>query len=103
MIPSNVPLTFSVVALCLGTGLLVGIAYFGGLWLTVKNLKDSEHPTKTLLTSWFLRNGLFVLSLWAVMRGDWRRALIAFGAFLSVKVVMTQMFKLSLKKSGKGF
>lgn len=102
MIPSNVPLTLSVVALCLGTGLLVGIVYFGGLWLTVKNLKNSEHPTKTLLTSWFLRNGVFVLSLWAVMRGDWRRALITFGAFLSVKLVMTQAFKASLKKAEKG-
>lgn len=101
MIPSDVPLTLPVVALCAGVGLLTGIVYFGGLWLTVKNLKDSEHPTKTLLTSWFLRNGVFMASLWAVMRGDWRRALIAFGAFLSVKVVSTKAVRRSLKKEGK--
>lgn len=101
MIPSNLPLTLPVIALCAGVGLLVGIVYFGGLWLTVRNLKDSENPTKTLLTSWFLRNGVFVASFWAVMQGDWRRVLIAFGAFLSVRAVSTKAVRRSLKKEGK--
>jgi F1F0 ATPase subunit 2 len=50
-------------ALIVGSGL--GLFYFGGLWLTVKQLPVTEHPYRLICLSFLSRLGvsLFILSL----------------------------------------
>ena len=36
-------------------GLMIGLGYFGGLWLTLKKLPDSSHPYRLIIGSFILR------------------------------------------------
>ncbi|MDJ0661916.1 MAG: ATP synthase subunit I [Crocosphaera sp.] len=36
-------------------GFLIGLGYFGGLWLTLKKLPDSSHPYRLMIGSFILR------------------------------------------------
>ncbi len=53
----------SILALIIGLGL--GLFYFGGLWLTVKQFPVTKHPYRLMLFSFLFRLAIsmFVLSL----------------------------------------
>ena len=53
----------SIIAFIIGLGL--GLFYFGGLWLTVKQLPVTKHPYRLMLFSFFFRLtiSMFILSL----------------------------------------
>ncbi|WP_147820884.1 ATP synthase subunit I [Salidesulfovibrio onnuriiensis] len=55
-------MTFDPAALALGliTGLLSGVLYFGGLWLTVRRLSAVSRPGLLMVLSFVLRAGLTV-------------------------------------------
>ncbi len=55
-------MTFDPAALILGaaTGLLCGVLYFGGLWLTVNRLPRFAHPGRIMLLSFLARAGMTV-------------------------------------------
>ncbi|MDJ0845900.1 N-ATPase subunit AtpR [Crocosphaera sp.] len=36
-------------------GFIIGLGYFGGLWLTLKKLPDSSHPYRLMIGSFILR------------------------------------------------
>lgn len=52
----------------LGAGTLLGAAYFGGLWLTVRRVLDRASPGPLALVSYLLRLGVLGAGLWAVVR-----------------------------------
>lgn len=59
-------------------GVMMGIVYFGGLWLTVQNLKKYSHPGFLALTSFIVRLALFLFVLYFITDGHW----IGVGIFL---------------------
>ena len=65
------------------TGMLLGFSYFGGLWLTVRNLRHCRHPQRTMLESFFIRAAVL---MWAIyeMTGGTLHAVLALLAGLVV-------------------
>lgn len=50
-------------------GLILGLAYFAGLWLTTQRLKGARSPGLMLAASWVIRLGLLLGGAYAVTRG----------------------------------
>ena len=63
-------------------GVLLGMAFFGGLWWTVRKALSSEHPALWFLTSLLLRTGLTLIGFWLVADGHWERLLVCLVGFV---------------------
>lgn len=72
-------------ALLLGA-ILCGL-YFGGLWLTVKNLTSSARPVRLALTSFFVRLALLSAGFIYIMDGDPLRLMACMTAFFIVRSI----------------
>lgn len=71
-------------------GAIIGVLYFGGLWLTLNQLTESRRWGLWLGVSFLVRATLTVTAFWFLGAGDWRRLLaLATGftivRFLSIK------------------
>ena len=81
------PLLPLVLAFAAGLGL--GLFYFGGLWLTVRQLPTSRYPVPLLLVSFAGRTAAVVVGFYFVMGGHWERALACLVGFLIVRFALT--------------
>jgi len=68
-------------------GFALGLFYFGGLWLTVRQGLFSPHPALLFLTSSLLRTAGVIGGFLLISAGDPARLLLAVGGFVVAKVV----------------
>jgi F1F0 ATPase subunit 2 len=64
-------------------GILLGIFFYGGLWMTVRRLPTTRHPALLTLGSLLLRMGVTLGGFLLVLDGRWQNAvatLIGFSA-----------------------
>jgi F1F0 ATPase subunit 2 len=76
-------------ALALVLGGALGVAYFGGLWLTVRRLADRRRPRLLLVGSWGARlvlvaAGFAALAAW----GTWTHLVAALAGFVAARTLM---------------
>lgn len=70
-------------------GIILGFAYFGGLWLTMQALPSTRHPALLVIGSYLSRLAMAFASLLAIaLLGGWKPLLVSMGGFLLVKVVL---------------
>ena len=60
-------------AASLATGVMLGLLYFGGLWLTMRSLPAVRYPALVALGSFFTRTALLLAAFYLVMDGHWER------------------------------
>ncbi len=77
-------------------GVGLGLFYFGGLWLTVRRLPDSDWPALLFLGSFVGRTALTVLGFYLVMDGRWERVLACLVGF-----IMARQFLISRLRPGR--
>jgi len=70
-------------------GMVLGVFYYGGLWLTVKRIMKAELVPLLFALSFFLRTGLTLLGFYQVMAGSWQRLLSAFAGFMLARVLLS--------------
>jgi len=64
-------------------GLILGLLYFSGLWLTVKNMQKSRSPVALTLVSFFLRTAAIMLVLIFVARqGNYVNIIVLLAGFI---------------------
>lgn len=68
-------------------GALLGLMYFGGLWLTLRRLTEVKHQTVWVLGSLAIRNVLAVVGFFPVVRQGWQYALICLAGFILVRFI----------------
>jgi F1F0 ATPase subunit 2 len=85
MMSSGLPLILAWLA---GVGL--GLFYFGGLWLTVRQLPHYRRPALLLVGSFLGRTAVLLVGLYFVMGGHGERALACL-----VGIVMTRILLVS--------
>lgn len=69
-----------------GAGL--GLAYFGGLWLTVRRLAGSGRPMLLIAASFLVRTLLVVVGFYLVMDASLARALACLLGFIVARQVL---------------
>jgi F1F0 ATPase subunit 2 len=74
-------------------GFLLGLFYFGSLWLTVQQLPTTQWPIRLTLGSLFSRMAIVLLGFYLIIDGSWQRAIIALLGLLVARTILTQKLK----------
>lgn len=78
-----------ILILSLTAGIILGIFYFGGLWLTLERLSSSKNPYVLTLGSFFVRTAISLIGFYLVVRGGhWERLLVCISGFIFIKILL---------------
>lgn len=80
-------------AIALVVGFSLGLVYFAGLWLTVRNIADARNPGLLLLASWIGRTALVLTGLWLVSSSNLAGILVFMVGFLIARSIVIQRYK----------
>lgn len=72
------------------SGVALAIIFYGGLWVTVRNLPTARHPVWLTLCSFWIRMLVVIVSLLVVMRGNWQYALACLGGFVIGRIGLSR-------------
>ena len=72
-------------------GAVLGLFYFGGLWLTLKMMHRKERPKRWLAFSYILRVAGALAGFWVVVQKDPGAFLFTFLAFFAVRIILTRV------------
>jgi F1F0 ATPase subunit 2 len=72
-------------------GLVLGLFYFGGLWLTVRKIPCSGNPGFLVLVSFAVRLLVTLYGMYLVMAGEWERLVACLTGFLLMRIVLTRV------------
>jgi F1F0 ATPase subunit 2 len=81
-----------ILAAVLVIGLLLGLFYFGSLWLTVRKIPTSRSPLLFTIGSFLLRAGVVLAVFFLVAQGQWLRVIVCLVGFLLMRMIL--MFKM---------
>jgi F1F0 ATPase subunit 2 len=74
-------------------GLVLGVLFFGGLWLTVKKSVTSKIPALWVFGSFFLRVGITLIGFYYISLGHWQRLLICVLGFVAARYIVIRFTK----------
>jgi F1F0 ATPase subunit 2 len=81
---------YSLLYLFIGLGL--GLFYFGGLWLTIKNMNQVRSPIVLTLGSYILRiAAVFLVLIYVARQGEWENILILLVGFIASRIFLSRM------------
>jgi len=78
------------IAASLFAGALLGIFYFGGLWLTVQWLPKVRHPAVLALISYLVRLVVALIGFYLLMNGRWQQLVACLAGFLVARLFLTR-------------
>jgi F1F0 ATPase subunit 2 len=84
---------YLLVAFLVGMG--AGIAYFGGLWWTVRQLPFVRQPALLTLGSFFVRTGIGLTAFYLASGGRWERILISLLGFIIMRSFLVRWVRLA--------
>ena len=87
-------------SLMLMAGFSLGMLFFGGLWLTVRALPKSRHPTMLALSSFWGRATMVIVGFILLPAGSWQKALICLAGFVVARIVLTRWLSRSTAEKG---
>lgn len=76
----------------LSSGMLLGLFYFGLLWVTVRSLNSLRRPALYVALSFFARTAVCIFGFYLVMQTDWRQLLIALLGFILMRKAMVRQY-----------
>lgn len=87
-------------------GFLLGILFFGGLWLTVKKAVISKRPALWFIGSFFIRVSITLVGFYYLSQGSWKNLLISVSGFIIARTFIIYVTKsieepIKLKKTAK--
>jgi F1F0 ATPase subunit 2 len=83
-------------------GAVLGLLYFGGLWVTVRRLPAARHPGLLMLASFLVRTALVGAGFVALLAGEPLRLAVALVAFLAVRILLVRRVRPPLAVGGGG-
>ena len=72
-------------------GVLLGVMFFGGLWLTVRKGLSSQHPALWFLGSQLLRTSVTLSGFYLVAGGRWERLMACLVGFISARFIVARV------------
>jgi len=74
-------------------GGLLGLFYFGGLWLTLRRINTTAHLGLLLAVSFACRTAVLLTAFFFVMEGEWERVAACLAGFLVTRFVMVRLIR----------
>jgi F1F0 ATPase subunit 2 len=85
--------------MALAAGILLGLFFFGGLWITAKKALVSTMPQLWFFVSLIIRLGVTLIVFYWVGRNHWDRMLVCLAGFIVARFVLMRFVQLpKLKK-----
>lgn len=81
------------IGLPLIVGLLLGVLFFGGLWLTIKKVASSKMPALLVLSSFIFRIGIVLAGFYFVGLGDWKKLAACLVGFMVARFAVIHYTK----------
>lgn len=78
-----------VLALTMISGIVLGVFYFGGLWLTLQHLSSSRQPAFLVLGSLLVRSAVCLFCFYLVAGNSWEGLVSSLAGFTLARLVMT--------------
>lgn len=72
-------------------GMLLGVFFFGGLWLTVKNSLTAKNTALLYLGSLILRTSITLIGFYYISFGNWQRLLITLIGFIAARFIIMRL------------
>lgn len=83
---------FLIIAMIIGIGM--GFFYFGGLWLTVKRVTNSQQRVLLVIGSFIVRNAVCAVILWLLARGgNWQRVIVCLLGFVIARTFLIRRLR----------
>ncbi len=74
-------------------GIVLGILFFGGLWLTVKKIVTAKVPALWVLASFIFRVGIVLLGFYFIGAGNWQRLVSCLIGFIIARFIIIHYTK----------
>jgi F1F0 ATPase subunit 2 len=74
----------------LATGLIIGVVYFGGLWLTMRAVSASKRPRLLTAVSFIGRLAVAGLGFYLLSAGGWQRPVVAIAGFILMRLLLAR-------------
>ena len=74
-------------------GIALGIAFYGGLWLTVRKAMSSSRPAIWFIASLLIRSALVISGLYWATGQQWQRLLVSLSGFILSRVLILYVTK----------
>ena len=84
---------FLPLVLAWAAGIGLGLFYFGGLWLTVRQLPTCRWPAPLLLGSFVGRTAVVLVGFYFVMGGRWERMLACLVGFIMARLFLVSRLR----------
>ena len=76
-------------ALLVVWGMFLGAVFFGGLWVTVRQMPRSPHPALLFLSSVVLRTTIVLIGIWYFSAGDAMAMIACLAGFVGLRLLAT--------------
>jgi F1F0 ATPase subunit 2 len=76
--------------LSLAVGLVLGLLFYGGLWITVRRIQTSPHPGLLTFGGLWIRMGLVLAGLLLVLHGRWQNALVYLIGLIAARLLLSR-------------
>lgn len=90
------------------TGLILGVIFFGGLWITVRKGTTARYPAVWFGVSMLVRTGIVLLGFYLAMQGELLNLVLCLVGFIVARIGVMKWTKaqdqriLSTKETGHG-
>lgn len=81
-------MTWTTILIGIGSGLLLGLIYFGGLWVTLKKMERWRRPWILVAGSFLLRNVIVLAAFYFLIMQHWSALIAAFIVFMITRQVI---------------
>ncbi len=72
-------------------GAVLGIIFFGGLWLTIKKALHSKKVALLFVVSFILRMTIVLLGLYYASQNSWQKMLVCLAGFLIARTFIIRI------------
>jgi F1F0 ATPase subunit 2 len=76
------------IVISLITGIILGIIYFGGLWITVRYMVNREHPYFLIFISFGIRLTIIMAGLYIILVHGWVYLVISLVGFILTRILI---------------
>ncbi|WHF52909.1 ATP synthase subunit I [Chryseobacterium gotjawalense] len=75
-------------------GGVLGIIFFGGLWITVKKSVSAKSPALLILSSLFVRISITMIGFYMIGNNNWQRLLMCLFGFVAARFLVLFVTKI---------
>lgn len=79
------------IVLRLIAGIVLGLFFYGGLWLTVRHVSHAQHLAWHTLASFWLRSAVVVAGFLLLVDRRWEYVVLCFAGFIAARLAVSKL------------